>query len=56
MMEDGFFLSEGATAAAEDSGDDSHAHGDINDFGIGTLVLAMALGTASRMYITHITG
>lgn len=35
---------------------DTQGHEAINDFGIGTLVLAMALGTVSRMYITHITG
>lgn len=29
---------------------------EVNDFGIGTLVLAMALGTVSRIYITSLTG
>lgn len=32
-----------------------HAH-EITDFGIGTLVLAMCLGAASRTYLTHVTG
>lgn len=49
-----FLLSEeGASSEESDSG---HDHEEVNDFGIGTVVLAMALGTVSRMYITHITG
>lgn len=36
--------------------DEEVHHHVINDFGIGTLVLAMTLGTAARMYLTHMTG
>lgn len=48
-----FLLSEEGGA---EEGDEAHDHEEVNDFGIGTVVLAMALGTVSRMYITHITG
>lgn len=48
-----FLLSE--EGGAEEGGEEAHHH-EVNDFGIGTVVLAMALGTVSRMYITHITG
>lgn len=46
--------------SGEDAGADGdhageHAH-HITDFGIGTLVLAMCLGAASRTYLTHVTG
>lgn len=34
----------------------THEEEEVNDFGIGTLVLAMALGTVSRIYITSFTG
>lgn len=50
-----FLLSEEG-ASAEEGDDGHHDHEEVNDFGIGTVVLAMALGTVSRMYITHITG
>lgn len=54
MDDEGLYVQneEGGGGETEDSG----GHEGINDFGIGTLVLAMALGTVSRMYITHITG
>lgn len=48
-------LSEEASST-EDSHEGAEGVHDNNDFGIGTLVLAMALGTLSRMYITHMTG
>lgn len=49
-----FLLSE--EGGAEEGDDAHHDHEEVNDFGIGTVVLAMALGTVSRMYITHVTG
>lgn len=43
---------------SHESSETSHSDSDHedDDFGIGTLVLAMAFGTLSRMYITHMTG
>eukprot|EP00903_Cladosiphon_okamuranus_P022319 g20525.t1 len=54
----------GESHSSHSYGDDAGAHGDhagdhahhITDFGIGTLVLAMCLGAASRTYLTHVTG
>lgn len=54
-------LTSDTTDTTHDSADshgehaDEHAH-HITDFGIGTLVLAMCLGAASRTYLTHVTG
>lgn len=41
----------------EDTSESEATHEEeVNDFGIGTLVLAMALGNVSRIYITSLTG
>lgn len=47
---------EHATTSAEETHEGEEGVHDHTDFGIGTLVLAMAFGTVSRMYITHMTG
>lgn len=45
--------SDGGTGSSDE--DDASGH-HITDFGIGTLVLAMTLGAASRIYLTKVTG
>lgn len=50
------FLESASSTEGEHGEDEAHEEEERNDFGIGTLVLAMALGTVSRMYITHMTG
>lgn len=49
---------EGLTSSHfSESGAEGESHEEEHsDFGIGTLVLAMAFGMISRMYITHTTG
>lgn len=55
-----FFFSAAANEAgssSSSSGGEHESEGhEITDFGIGTLVLAMTLGAASRTYLTHVTG
>lgn len=53
------YYSDSTSAEAHDGGSGEHASEEghpITDFGIGTLVLAMCLGAASRTYLTHVTG
>lgn len=47
--------SDGGTGGSSSSEDEAGGH-HITDFGIGTLVLAMTLGAASRIYLTKVTG
>lgn len=50
------FSSGEAHSSAEGGSADGEEGHHITDFGIGTLVLAMTLGAASRTYLTHVTG
>lgn len=46
----------GEALGEEEEHSEEHGGHEVNDFGIGTLVLAMTFGMVSRMYITHMTG
>ncbi|CAM9498813.1 unnamed protein product, partial [Ectocarpus sp. 12 AP-2014] len=50
-----YYAAEGDGGSGTSEEDEAGGH-HITDFGIGTLVLAMTLGAASRIYLTKVTG
>ncbi|CAN0042863.1 unnamed protein product [Scytosiphon promiscuus] len=53
---DGAHTSDGSHSGTDSHSDHAAHEHHMTDFGIGTLVLAMTLGAASRIYFTHVTG